>query len=107
VEHCEICHAPRGQPDQPEAIGLPTYPKLDGDTLVEGHDPTTVLRIILEGAACPVTPNAKIGFSMPSFATLSDRDVADVATYIRNSWGNRASRVSPEDVLSLRGKINS
>jgi len=107
VENCKICHAPPDQPDQPGAGPLPDYPKLGGDTLILGHNPTTVLRIILEGAASPVTPNEKNTYSMPSFAILSDAEIADVASYIRNAWGNRASPVSKGDVRHLRAKISS
>jgi mono/diheme cytochrome c family protein len=107
VENCQICHAPPGQPDQPGPGPLPDYPKLGGDTLVLGRNPTTVLRIILEGAESPVTPNGHTTYSMPSFATLSDRDIAEVATYIRNSWGNSAAPVSRSDVRSLRARISS
>jgi len=57
VQRCKTCHQPPGQPDQPGPGALPDYPKLAGDTLILGRDPTTVLRIILEGAAAPVTPN--------------------------------------------------
>jgi mono/diheme cytochrome c family protein len=40
---------------------------------------------------------------MPSFAwKLTDQEIADVATYVRNSWGNRASPVSAGDVATLR-----
>ena len=44
---------------------------------------------------------------MPSFAwKLSDAEIADVATYLRNSWGNQASPVSEKQVDELRGKLN-
>jgi mono/diheme cytochrome c family protein len=40
---------------------------------------------------------------MPPFAyTLSDQEVADVVTFMRQSWGNRASAVSPADVAKYR-----
>jgi len=38
---------------------------------------------------------------------LSDAEIADVASYIRNAWGNRASPVSKGDVRRLRAKISS
>jgi mono/diheme cytochrome c family protein len=107
VQNCEICHAPPGQPDQPGPGVLPDYPKLSGDTLILGQDATTVVRIIVQGAESPITPNEHTTYSMPSFATLSDREIADVATYVRNSWGNHAGPVSPAQVRTLRGKINS
>lgn len=107
VQSCQGCHAPPGQPDQPGPGPLSDYPKLGGDTLVMGQNPTTVVRIILQGAESPVTPNGHTTYSMPSFATLSDRDIADVATYLRNSWGNHAPPVSRSDVHALRAKISS
>jgi mono/diheme cytochrome c family protein len=39
---------------------------------------------------------------MPAFAVLSDKQLAGVATYIRNSWGNRAGPVKAETVRDLR-----
>jgi mono/diheme cytochrome c family protein len=101
VQHCVICHQPPGRPDQP----APDYPRLAGDTLIVGGDPTTVLRIILEGAASPVTPNEHTTYSMPSFATLTNDEIADVATYIRGNWGNAASPVTAGEVKRLRGRI--
>jgi mono/diheme cytochrome c family protein len=103
VATCQQCHQRPGIPDTPG--NLPPYPKLAGDTLVMGHDPTTVIRIILEGAASPTTPNAPPTFSMPGFAALSDADIAAVATYVRNAWGNRAPPVSADQVEALRHKI--
>jgi len=107
VKNCKVCHAPPGQPDQPGSGPLPDYPKLGGDTLVMGQNPATVLRIILAGAESPVTPNEHTTYSMPSFSTLSDKEIADVATFIRNSWGNHAPPVSPPDVRATRARISS
>ena len=77
------------------------YPNLPGDSLVMGHDATTVLRIILEGATPPPAPGVKPK-PMPSFANLNDGEIADVASYIRNAWGNSAPPVSASDVHALR-----
>lgn len=106
VQHCQVCHQPPGKPDQ-TAGGLPPYPRLAGDTLVLGHDPTTVLHIILGGAESPVTANERTTFSMPAFPTLSDQQIADVATYIRNSWGNHAAPATKDAVTHLRAHIQS
>ena len=106
VARCQGCHQPPGQPDQPSAGPLPDYPKLAGDTLILGRDPATVVRIILQGAESPVTPNEKTTYSMPAFATLSDGEIAAVATYIRNSWGNRAGPVTPRVVTDMRAKLH-
>lgn len=103
VQNCAVCHQPHGRPDQPGS--LPGYPKLPGDTMILARDPSTVIRIILEGAQSPVTPNEGTTFSMPSFATLSDAQIADAATYVRNSWANRALPVSAGQVRRLRAAI--
>ena len=43
---------------------------------------------------------------MPSFAwKLTDQQVADVATYVRNSWGNSAPSVTAGASASLRKKL--
>jgi mono/diheme cytochrome c family protein len=107
VARCSACHAPPGQkPARVTAVGpagaLADDPQLAGDTLVVGRDPTTVLRIILDGAQSPVTDNERITYSMPGFAALSDEEVADVASYIRNAWGNHAPAASKADVTRLR-----
>jgi mono/diheme cytochrome c family protein len=40
---------------------------------------------------------------MPAYAEkLSDQEIADVATYIRNSWGNAASAVTAAQVAKAR-----
>lgn len=42
------------------------------------------------------------GSYMPPFASLTDREVAAVATYVRNSFGNRLGIVSAAEVAALR-----
>ncbi len=93
VARCSVCHT------RTSAQG---YPTLVGNTLVQSRNPDTVLRIILDGASTADTKNAGSGFSMPAFPVLSDKELADVATYIRNSWGNKAEPVSAHDAKSLR-----
>jgi len=39
---------------------------------------------------------------MPAYAKLSDQEIADVTTYIRNSWGNAAPAVTPGQVAKAR-----
>ena len=43
---------------------------------------------------------------MPAFGwELKDDQIAAVLTYIRNSWGNAAAAVSPDDVGKQRSKL--
>ncbi|HET6247773.1 MAG TPA: cytochrome c [Tepidisphaeraceae bacterium] len=92
---CAACHEVNGR-------GSTAYPSLAGNTLLAADNPDTVLRIVQQGTSAPqAVPDAN-RFSMPAFGTLSDADLADVATYIRNAWGNHAAAISAKDAKSFR-----
>jgi mono/diheme cytochrome c family protein len=97
---CTACHLGGGK-GQPGII-----PPLPGSAVAQQQDPTGVIRLILAGGRTAPT-RARPGFqSMPSFAwKLSDQEVADVATYVRNSWGNRAPGVDAHQVRALRSRL--
>jgi mono/diheme cytochrome c family protein len=43
---------------------------------------------------------------MPSFGwNLSDQEIADVLTYVRNAWGNAAQPLQSADVAKLRDRL--
>jgi mono/diheme cytochrome c family protein len=96
---CVACHEIDGG-------GSPRiYPPLPGNANLQSVDPLSTLRIILDGAEALTTPRAPNGASMPAYAgKLSDQDIADVATYIRNAWGNAAPAVSADEVAKARDK---
>jgi mono/diheme cytochrome c family protein len=98
LAHCQSCHAEDGRPAGHNA----DYPSLAGDTLVTGHDPTTVLRIILTGGVAPAQPGQPPVRPMPAFGMLDDGQIADMASYIRNAWSNQAPPVSATEVHVLR-----
>lgn len=101
--HCQSCHAADGHPGMsgPSA----GYPGLAGDTLVMGHNPITVLRIILTGGSAPPVSGKPPVKPMPAFRHLDDGMIADLASYIRNAWGNRAPPVSATEVHQLRAAL--
>lgn len=78
------------------------FPSLANNSVVDASTPATLVRVLLEGAEPPSLPGRPQDYSMPSFASLTDRQLADVATFIRNSWGNRAAPVSASDVKATR-----
>ena len=96
VESCAVCHK-IGEHEQ-----LGGFPLLAHNTLVQGRNPATVLRVILGGSQSIGLKDTKMPYSMPSFGTLSDADIAAVATYIRNAWGNRAPPATAAQVAALR-----
>jgi mono/diheme cytochrome c family protein len=94
---CVACHEADGS-------GAPRiYPPLPGNALLQSADPASTLRIILDGAQTVTTPRAPNTGSMPAYATqLSDQQIADVANYVRNSWGNTAPLVTAAEVAKAR-----
>jgi mono/diheme cytochrome c family protein len=96
---CIACHEADGS-------GAPRiYPPLPGNANLQSAIAASTLRIILDGAQTLTTPRAPNHGSMPAYADkLSDQEIADVTTYIRNSWGNSASAVTAAQVAKARRK---
>jgi nitrite reductase (NO-forming) len=57
-------------------------------------DTTRRIRIVLQGLAGPVTINGAPYDSVMPPVTLTDEQVANVLTYVRNSWGNTGEAVT-------------
>lgn len=94
---CARCHKDNG------AGKFPTIPRLDGNSMVLSENTVSIIRHVLEGGKGPVTKNGPKPKEMPGFTKkLSDREIADVLTFVRNSWGNTAPPVTPRDVSILR-----
>ena len=86
--------------------GVPyLFPSLAGSPNVRSADPTSLIRVLIEGARSVVTASEPTGPGMPSFAwKLSVDQVAAVLTYIRNSWGSSALPVDPGQVEQVRAR---
>lgn len=95
---CAACHGPDGK-------GLPTTPPmapaLVGSKLALGH-PDVPAAIVINGIA--KTDAKYLGIMAPLGAAMSDEQLADVLTYVRNSWGNSAPAVSAAEVKAARAK---
>jgi hypothetical protein len=72
-------------------------------------DAHRMIRIPLAGLTGPVkVKDQEWNLSMPAMgATLSDDDLAAVLTYIRQSWGNKASEITPDEVKAIRAKVGN
>jgi hypothetical protein len=72
------------------------------------EDPASVINVILNGAGRIVTGGVPDSYRMPpSRVLLSDQDIADVASFIRIGWGNKAPAVESEAVRSVRSATDS
>ena len=98
---CTSCHMEEG-------VGQARFfPPLRANSVAQQTDPTGVLHIILAGDRTAATVTRPSPLSMPAFAwKLDDQQVADVATYLRNSWGNRAPAVTAAQVAAMRKSLH-
>jgi len=66
--------------------------------------PLNGIRSVLDGGYTPATLRNPRPYGMPPFShSLSSEEIALLVTYIRNSWGNRASPVSAVQVERIVG----
>ena len=93
---CIACHQPTG-------MGLPpVFPPIANAPIVVGN-PELPIKFILQGLMGPITVNGVTYNSMmPPVAGVSDADVADVLTYVRQSFGNKGNPVSADQVKAVR-----
>lgn len=67
-----------------------------------------MLRLILNGGRAASTGKYPNPTSMPSYAwKLSDQQIAAVASYVRQSWGNKAGTVERSEVSEVRSKVEA
>lgn len=98
---CFACHQPTG-------AGLPgMFPPLAGSDWVTAPKPDRIIRFVLQGINGPLTLNGKpfttpAPIMPPQGAVLNDSQIAWVLTYVRNSFGNKADAVTPEQVKAIR-----
>jgi len=99
---CLACH-------QADAGGVPNMnPPLIKTKWVLG-DKKALAKIVLHGLKGGEINIDGDTFSNPMPAqetVLSDQQIADVLTYVRNSFGNKASAVTPAEVAATRAKLN-
>ncbi len=95
---CVACHQPTG-------TGVPgAFPPLAGSDYAGFTDPVGHAKIILNGLSGEITVNGTTynGVMQAYAATLSDEEIAAIATYERNAWGNSHGLVTPEMVADAR-----
>lgn len=97
---CLACHGPGGE-------GTVIAPPLTKSNWVNGPV-ENLIRIQLRGLQGPITVSGKKytpPVSMMALPHQTDEQIAAVLTYVRNSFGNSAPVVTPEQVKALRGEV--
>jgi len=101
--HCTTCHQANG-------IGIPAagFPPLTGSEWATG-DPTRLIKLTLKGLFGPIEVNGTqypgVVPMTPFESLLNDEELASVLTYVRNTFGNEASVITPEQVAEVREEI--
>jgi mono/diheme cytochrome c family protein len=99
-DSCAACHRDSGTGESH------LFPRFAGSAMVQSDDPTTLVRVVLQGTRAVSTPSMPTAPAMPGFDwRLNDAQVAAVLTYIRNSWGNAAAPVTAGKVASQRASL--
>lgn len=97
LDNCAACHRSDGKGYRD------TFPQLAHNPALLSVDPSSLISIILNGSRTPMTVSAPTGLTMPDFGwRLSDEQVAQVAGFVRSSWGNHAPAVTAEQVREIR-----
>ncbi len=100
VNNCAACH-------QPDGKGVPdAFPPLAKSGYLNA-DRIRAIKIVTGGLTGKLTVNgANFDGVMPAW-DLADEDIANVLTYVYNSWGNSGADVLPADVKANRVKVKA
>jgi mono/diheme cytochrome c family protein len=102
-KYCLTCH----QEDGSGVRG--NFPPFIGNEKITGPS-NDLIRIVLFGLEGPIVVNGKdYNQPMPAQDNLNDKQIADVLSYIRYKWGNKASPILPKEVGKVRklGKVKN
>lgn len=98
LKSCAACHRPDGSGTA--RLG----PALRGNALLAGPA-APLLAIVLHGPDTASSRNSqRFSTTMPGFAQLEDRQIADLVTYLRATFGGGAAPVTPAEVAAIRAR---
>ena len=95
---CSVCHQDNG-----EGLANVFPPLAKSDYLAA--DPQRAISVVTHGLSGKLTVNGhEYDSVMPPMAQLTDDEVANILTYVLNTWGNPGGRITKEDVARERAK---
>ncbi|HIE8730483.1 c-type cytochrome [Klebsiella pneumoniae] len=93
---CSACHGLRGE-------GITGMVPAFAANHAMTQDPTNMIHALLRGTRAPHTTERQTAAGMPAFDwKMSDRQMAEILNYVRNSWGNQAPEVTETQVAEMR-----
>jgi len=97
MKTCFACHQANGE-------GIPNaFPPLAKSDYLNA-DVKRAIEIVLHGKTGEITVNGKTYNSIMTRQTLTDDEIADVLTYVYNSWSNNKTDVTPKMVSDVKNK---
>ena len=100
-DNCVGCHGSDGRGEHL------IFPPLAGNATLLQSSAESAIRVVLAGAQAVSTKAVPTAPSMPSFAwKFNDAQIADLVTYVRNSWGNAGPPVAAETVAKVRANLH-
>lgn len=101
LNRCSYCHGRDG-------MGQGSFlPPLAGASSLIGPHADSAINVVLNGAGRVVSNGVPDSYRMPPFRVpLTDAEVAEVVSFIRQAWGNGGSAVTTEQVSTLRDRTD-
>ena len=96
MQFCNDCH----RQDGTGVKGI--FPPLAGNPTVTSKDPATLIHITLTGWETAATDAHPRTYTMPAFARLHDKEIADILSYVRENWGGGAPAINEAQVAEAR-----
>ncbi|MFB9137019.1 c-type cytochrome [Vibrio olivae] len=97
MTRCSACHGSDGMGHKP------WIPPLAGATSMLVSDDSSAVNVTLNGSGRAVAHGVPDAYRMPPFRQqLSDKEIAEVLSFVRTTWGNNGGEVSVDDVKAMR-----
>ncbi len=100
VQFCVDCHRQDGS-------GVPgIFPPLAQNASVASANPSTLLHVTLTGWKTAQTAAHPRVYTMPAFARLSDQEISEILSFVRQSWGNNSVAITATEVKQVRSELS-
>ena len=98
-QFCSACHQPHGKGMANIAPSLVKSDWVNGDSKI-------LMGVAVHGLSGPIHINGELAKNippiMPGHGFLTDQQLADALSYVRNAWGNKSDQISPDQIKSYR-----
>lgn len=100
VQFCVDCHRLDG------AGVKEIFPPLAQNPTIVSADPSTLVHVTLTGWKTAKTTAYPRVYTMPAFSRLADEEVAEILSFVRESWGGNPAPITAAQVKKLRAQLN-